>query len=160
MTPSYFFPTIRHTQTRYHQNFIINTVILRQVDAKPFQSRSGVFGAQSNPLGKTCRLLSIDSLSLGNLAERNIPNWKSDEESKFLENLANCRIVSIGSGVDVISYDGKRGVCVESLSPGLLFARPFYPTCSKQSEKTKGRFSSEIRELASLFFSTITLPEL
>jgi hypothetical protein len=77
------------------------------------------------------------------LAESNIPNKKSVEESKFLESLANW-IDSIGSGVDVISYDDERGVGVESLSPSLLL----------------GRFSLEIRELASHFFSTITLPEL
>jgi hypothetical protein len=75
-----------------------------------FKSRSGIFGARSNPLVTTCRLLSIDSLVLGTLAESNIPNKKRVDVSKFLESLANCRIDSIGSGVDVISYDDKRGV--------------------------------------------------
>ena len=50
----------------------------------------------------------------------------SDDQSDFLESLANCRVEAIGDDIDVIRLN-KLGVSWKCLGPKKLFARVFYP---------------------------------
>ena len=50
----------------------------------------------------------------------------SDDQSDFLESLANCRVDRIGDDIDVIRLN-KLGVRWKCLGPQKLFVRQFYP---------------------------------
>ena len=72
----------------------------------------------------TSRLLSIDTnLIMGNLGQFS-PEAR-DDQSDFLESLANCRVEAIGDDIDVIRLN-KLGVPWECFGPQKLFVRQFY----------------------------------
>ena len=83
----------------------------------------------------TCRLLSIDTnLIMGNLGK--FSPEASDDQSDFLESLANCRVEAIGDDIDVIRLN-KLGVPWECLGPQKLFVRQFYPDLLSEIRENK-----------------------
>ena len=83
----------------------------------------------------TCRLLSIDTnLIKGNLGQFS-PEVR-DDQSDFLDSLANCRVEAIGDDIDVIRLN-KLGVPWECLGPQKLFVRQFYPDLLREIRENK-----------------------
>lgn len=97
-------------------------------------------GEKVKTLNKCCRFLSMFSID-SKLVSGNLKKFSPDHDeiqSTFLEKLAHCQLETLPSGdVDVISYDDKMGVEVDSLSPDKLFVRKFYPDLLEAIRKNK-----------------------
>jgi hypothetical protein len=85
-----------------------------------------------------CRWYSISSgLVLDDELYHHFKPRPDEAQSNFLEKLALCRMDPISADVSVINFADKKGVTIESLSPDMLFVRPFYPDLLMAIRKRK-----------------------